>query len=189
MNLKSSLFDSIRVKSKTPEVAPPQSPPCAHAACAKPGDFRAPMGRNHEGMFFCFCAEHVKEYNASYNYFDGMSDAEVAKYQKEAIVGHRPTWAMGVKKQAGAAFVDPMGMFGGRAPAKEPEKPRRSYAAQRGLKTLGLDERADKSTIRSRYKELVKQFHPDANGGDRAHEERLREIIRAYKELKTAGLA
>ena len=47
----------------------------------------------------------MRAYNASYNYFAGMTDAAVAAYQKDAVVGHRPTWAMGVnaagKAQAG----------------------------------------------------------------------------------------
>jgi curved DNA-binding protein CbpA len=35
---------------------------------------------------------------------------------------------------------------------------------------------------------LVKRHHPDANGGDRASEAQLREIIAAYNYLKSAGL-
>jgi curved DNA-binding protein CbpA len=34
---------------------------------------------------------------------------------------------------------------------------------------------------------LVKRHHPDANGGDRTSEDRLREIIQAYNYLKSAG--
>jgi hypothetical protein len=198
MNLNSRLFDRIRVKPREEPIVAATSPPCAHAGCQERGDYRAPMGRNHEGMFFCFCIDHVREYNAGYNYFDGMSDADVAKYQREAIVGHRPTWAMGVNRAAKGhreegmnpgGTHDPFNMFGGRAAAPEQEKPRRSHGALRALRTLDLDEMADQTTIRAKYKELVKLFHPDANGGDRSSEDRLREIIRAYKELKTAGLA
>ncbi|MGE5388624.1 MAG: DnaJ domain-containing protein, partial [Hyphomicrobiales bacterium] len=42
--------------------------------------------------------------------------------------------------------------------------------------------------IRARYKDLVKRLHPDANGGDRSREEKLREIIHAYKTLRAARL-
>ena len=38
-------------------------------------------------------------------------------------------------------------------------------------------------------KELVKRFHPDANGGDRSREGRLQEILKAYQTLKSNGLA
>ena len=48
-----------------------------------------------EREYWRFCLEHVREYNHSYNYFAGMSDDAVARYQKDAVTGHRPTWKMG----------------------------------------------------------------------------------------------
>ena len=42
--------------------------------------------------------------------------------------------------------------------------------------------------IKARYKELVKRFHPDANGGDRGAEERLKQVIKAYGVLRASGL-
>lgn len=54
---------------------------------------------------------------------------------------------------------------------------------------MGLDENADADAIRSRYKDMVKRLHPDANGGDRSLEDKLREIIRAYNYLKSVKLA
>ncbi|HUZ66783.1 MAG TPA: DnaJ domain-containing protein, partial [Beijerinckiaceae bacterium] len=56
------------------------------------------------------------------------------------------------------------------------------------LGALGLDDRADAEGIKARYKELVKRLHPDANGGDRSSEDRLREIIHAYNFLRSAKL-
>jgi DnaJ-class molecular chaperone len=70
-----------------------------------------------------------------------------------------------------------------------PSPPRHGVASAKALDTLGLDASADSAAIRARYKELVKRLHPDANGGDRSREEKLREIIQAYKHLRTARLA
>ena len=47
--------------------------------------------------------------------------------------------------------------------------------------------RRPRREIKVRFKELVKRHHPDANGGDRSSEERLREIIQAYNYLKSVG--
>ncbi len=162
------------------------------------GEFRAPMGRLREGEYFCFCLDHVREYNASYNYFSGMTAEALASYQRDAVVGHRPTWTMGhiegARGKAGSddrsRFTDPLGMFKARSsrPA-EPQKPRYGIAARKALDQLGLDETADAETIRSRYKNMVKRLHPDANGGDRSLEDKLREIIRAYNYLKSVKLA
>ena len=40
-----------------------------------------------------------------------------------------------------------------------------------------------KDEIKERYKILVKKNHPDANGGDRKAEEKLKIINRAYSTL------
>ena len=55
------------------------------------------------------------------------------------------------------------------------------------MEALGLDETAALNDIKARYKELVKRFHPDANGGNRAAEDQLRKVIQAYDYLKKSG--
>jgi hypothetical protein len=206
MNLNSRLFDRIRIKAATDErEAAPEVVACDHAGCKRAGAFRAPKGRGREGQFFLFCAEHVKAYNATYNYFAGMDDDALAAYQKEAVVGHRPTWKTGVNAKAArmaqrgvkrdkvddVEIQDGFGLFGARnnaARAKRQEESRLGALSRQAFATLGLEETADKATIKARYKELVKRFHPDANGGDRSREERLAEILKAYGHLKTARL-
>jgi hypothetical protein len=208
MDLNSRLFDSIRIKPSSDEPQEAKGPVCEHPSCKAAGEYRAPKGRDREGQYWRFCLQHVREYNASYNYFTGMSDSAVAAYQKDAIIGHRPTWAMGVNAAGNGegqstqqetrdwAYVDPLGILRGedftqakarRAPA-EPKRPRYTGAVRRALDILGLDETADGPAIKAQYKSLVKRFHPDANGGDRSFEERLRDIIKAHDTLKSAGL-
>jgi curved DNA-binding protein CbpA len=41
--------------------------------------------------------------------------------------------------------------------------------------------------VKAQYKTLVKRLHPDANGGSRANEDKLREIIQAYGRLRETG--
>ena len=50
--------------------------------------------------------------------------------------------------------------------------------------TLGLDPGADALAIEQAYKRLIKQYHPDREGGDAR---RAAEINRAYRELRLAG--
>jgi hypothetical protein len=148
----------------------------------------------------------VREYNNSYNFFAGMSEDAIAKYQKDAITGHRPTWKMGsiggqrVPRRSRSDFrateraaEDPFALFGetgsragGHARAA-PEGRKIFNAQRRALDLLGLEPDAKRAEIKSRFKVLVKRHHPDANGGDRGSEERLREIIQAYNYLKSAG--
>jgi hypothetical protein len=205
MDLNSPFFDRIRIKPACDEPREAAEPGCDKIGCPSTGRFRAPKGRGREGQYWRFCLDHVREYNASYNYFAGMSDAAVQAYQKDAVVGHRPTFPMGVNGSAREngetdgptrdwAYADPLGILRGegfaqaRRPAAEPPKRRYSGVVQRALDTLGLDETADSGAIKTQYKALVKRFHPDAHGGDRSFEDRLRDIIRAHDTLKAAGL-
>ena len=206
MKLDSKLFDRIRVKPARPAEDRTGLPPCAWPGCHEAGSHRAPMGRGREGQYHHFCLSHVRLYNQSYDYFAGMSDAAVAAFQRDAVTGHRPTWRMGVDAppephgaaasaaafaEAGYATRDPFEMFGPRRappPPPEPEPRRRLTATQRrAFDVMDLDETASPPAIKARYKTLVKRHHPDANGGDRSSEERLRHVIQAYGVLKGAG--
>jgi hypothetical protein len=206
MDLDSPFFDRIRVRPRADEVHPADSKPrCEHPGCGVPGEFRAPKGRGREGQFWRFCLDHVRAYNATYNYFAGMPDEAVTAYQKGAATGHRPTWTMGVNPWsqkrsedrahgAGPTVDDTFGMFDDRHGFRRPEaKPapegrRLKILERRALETLDLPETAIGSEIKARYKTLVKRLHPDANGGDRSSEDKLRGIIQAYNTLRSAGL-
>lgn len=196
MKFDSPLFDRIRVKPTEDRTRHPDAPCCEWKGCGNMATHRAPKGRLHENEYWRFCLEHVREYNHSYNYFSGMSEDAVMKYQKDALTGHRPTWRMGMGNPSngniGNDARDPFNMFrefGARAPRAERSEPQRTVrnAERKALHELGLEEGADKVEIKARFKVLVKRHHPDANGGDRATEDKLREIIQAYNYLKSIG--
>ncbi len=206
MKLDSKYFDRIRTRRRKEQDSEPANPVCQWDGCEKPGIHKAPVGRNAEGQFFLFCFEHVKEYNKGYNYFSGLSDTEIARYQKEAITGHRPTWTVGVNKAAKASplqstarsgsasaqarMKDPFGFVAqgrGNGPRFQPQLRKLKTLEAKAFDTLGLGGNATATEIKTRYKELVKKHHPDANGGDRGSEERFRAVIQAYQLLKQAG--
>ena len=106
MKLNSKYFDSIRVASKRERSEPVREerhPRCQWKGCKSTGDHRAPRGRGQDGQYYLFCMEHVRQYNAAYNYFDGMNDSQVQDFQKDAMTGHRPTWKVGVNAKAPGA--------------------------------------------------------------------------------------
>lgn len=196
MNLNSKYFDRIRVKPDTEAVLRDHPLRCAHPGCKAPGTYPAPKGRGREGEYFHFCLDHVRNYNKSYNYFTGMSDDDVARYQAQASTGHRPTWSN--RAESGPqrtrftywteALRDPFGFFAGShaRPNAESQKPVQN-AQRKALDALNLDAMASPADIKARYKALVKRHHPDANGGDTSSQDRLREIIQAYTYLKREG--
>jgi DnaJ-class molecular chaperone len=62
-----------------------------------------------------------------------------------------------------------------------------SKAERQALLVLGLGEDADRHAVRKRYSQLVRRYHPDKNGGDRAHESKLGAVIEAYQVLRKAA--
>lgn len=210
MKLESKYFDSIRLGARRASATSEEHehPRCQWKGCAAAGHHRAPKGRGRDGEYFLFCVDHARKYNESYNYFDGMSDAEVEEFQKDAITGHRPTWKVGAnawahgtranvaggqsKWSATGKAADPHGFFAWRAKQQreEPIEQRRQLRPleRKALETFDLPHSAGKDEIKSRYKQLVKLHHPDANGGDARSAEKLREVIQAYNYLRQAGL-
>ena len=171
---------------------------CAVPGCRERGEYKAPaQAANFDGpgAYRLLCLEHVREHNAKYNYFDGMSPEEIAEAQTPYAGWERATRAFA---SAGADpapswsdFSDPLDAISGRfRHAKREASSRFTGAERRALSVLGLGEDATLKAVRSRYSQLVRRFHPDRNGGDRSHEKQLGEVIEAYQRLrKSAALA
>jgi len=92
MTLHSKYFDSIRIRPVARAKTALQKQQCQWAGCDREACHRAPAGRGREGQYLHFCAEHVRDYNKNFNYFSGLDDEAIAKLQKDALTGHRPTW-------------------------------------------------------------------------------------------------
>src|SRR5262249_37590993 len=187
MKSDSPLFDRIRVKPDKDRRLRAQCPVCEWPDCGAPATHRAPKGRLREREYWRFCLDPVPEYNHAYNFFSGMSMEDIAPYQKDAVIGHRPTWKMGMNggrpssrshssrfRAEFAGAEDPFGLFrefGARADTRWERRagatrPARN-AERKALDALGLEPEASGQQVKRRFKELVKRHHPDANGGDR----------------------
>ena len=184
----------MRIKPDRP--APkPTARRCARPDCGNEGTHPVPKSRNDLNEHLRFCLEHARAHNESWDYFRGMSEDEIEAFRDAAVIGHRPTWPLGKRaaraRNAGPyEFDDGYGVFGGTAETARPRPPERRMTGlqERALDVLNLDASATLQQIKARYKELVKRFHPDANGGDRGAEERLKQVIKAYGVLRASGL-
>ncbi|MHA6287431.1 J domain-containing protein [Maricaulis sp. CAU 1757] len=194
-------FKDIRIKPPKDQPSPEERV-CEWPGCRKHGDSRAPKANDRLNDFYWFCQSHASEYNKSWNFFEGMSERAAESFRESAAYGHRPTWgwksthsasarASRASKDFSEGFSDPYGMFGDRSePHRDDPKQKSMGRLQtKALETMGLTEDAESSKVRRRYAELVKRFHPDANGGDRSSEEQLGRVIAAYQILKNCGMA
>ncbi|RMF10320.1 MAG: J domain-containing protein [Alphaproteobacteria bacterium] len=165
---------------------------CDHPDCPNEGRFRAPRSRDRLNDYYWFCLDHVRDYNAQWNYFAEMSEQEIDRYRRDEASWHRPTWPMGGRGPADIHLNDPLDIFAGldapqwwRRPNTRPDGRPLNAADRRALARLGLDASATRDDIRRAYKRLVKRYHPDANGGDRKGEDTFKAITEAYRHLRT----
>ena len=159
---------------------------CDWPGCKDEGLHRAPKSRHEINSYHYFCLIHVRQYNKGWNYYIGMSDAEVEEDVRKDIVWDRPSWPLrGYVSPEN--IIDQMGAF---SPDWDTEKGSQSpptNIAKRGareswaISIFALSGPVNSESVKSRYKELVKQHHPDKNRGDKAGEEKIKEINEAYE--------
>lgn len=173
---------------------------CMAPGCEQPGEFRAPPEEGARGdgrpAYRWFCLDHVREFNARYNFFAGMSADEISAAQRPYAGWERETRAFAAngadRPPAWGDFADPLDAIGARFRARAAAAAERkdgrplSDADRRALGVLGLEIDADRRALRTRYADLVRRYHPDRNGGDRSFEARLQAVIAAYQQLKGA---
>jgi hypothetical protein len=168
---------------------------CSVPGCRSRGEYKAPVqpaNFDGPGSFTLLCLDHVREHNAKYNYFEGMSTEEITEAQSPISGWERSTR---VFANAGADpapswsdFSDPLDAISARfRQSRREQSSRFTKSERRALSVLGLGEDASLKSVRSSYSKLVRRFHPDRNGGDRNHEKQLGEVIEAYQLLRKAA--
>ena len=161
---------------------------CDHDGCEEGGKYRAPKMRDTSEDYFWFCKDHVREYNAKWSFFDGATEAELAR---QAESDERPTapFRKSVEERAWArlGIEDAHQVLGGNAtrnPGRGVVGRKRPPTERKALTILEGKDDWDKAMIRKAYKSLIKVLHPDINGGDRSQEEQLSEVVWAWDQLK-----
>jgi hypothetical protein len=167
---------------------------CAWPGCEADGTHRAPVARDRLREFQYLCLDHVREFNRRWDFFAGMSVDEIAAHQRADTTWHRPTWRFGTSPGAEPRWHDAFGLFGDgpakprRHGASRPQQQRPPTKAEQMMAVLELEDGFTLSELKSRYKALAKRHHPDLHGGDKAAEERLKQVIEAYTYLREQRL-
>ncbi len=166
--------------------------PCDHRGCGQAGQYRAPKSPDTLDDFFWFCRDHVREYNLKWNFFQGATEEEFEKFiDKDRVWGRetKPFGKRGVEDKAWQRLgvADPMEILGGNAtlnPGRATAGRKLPPTERKALDILEARDSWSKPEIRKQYKSLVKDLHPDMNGGDRSDEDRLQEVVWAWDQIK-----
>ena len=140
---------------------------CDRDGCKEPGDRPAPKAPNSKERWY-FCEAHAAEYNRNWNYFAGLTAEETAAREAE--------------ESAGASAFRGAGhwQWGG------PGDGSRSRDEMRALDALELESDADFTAVKTAYRRLAKENHPDLKPGDETAAKRFQQVKAAYDVLRTA---
>lgn len=166
---------------------------CDHPGCEQAGEYRAPKSRSRLNDYYWFCLDHVRDYNKAWDYYAGMSTAEIEREMRQDTTWQRPSWPLGKWATQDRFIRDRVVKgfgfeFGRESSAGHDRGQEARHTAptpeMEALAVLNLTPPVDFPRIKARYRELAKQHHPDTNGGTREAEEKLKEINHAYNTLK-----
>ena len=162
---------------------------CDHEGCTEKGEYRAPKDRRLK-EYYWFCLKHVQEYNAKWNYYSGI-DTEEAEDERIRKKMHFGGFKSKVRYQFGYDLWEEAQFFDSDFADKYASGG--EYSAdgiyftveeRRCLKILEIDLKdINPTSLKKKYKALAKKYHPDVNSGDKAAEEKFKEISAAYQTL------
>ncbi|MGH7057823.1 MAG: J domain-containing protein [Acetobacteraceae bacterium] len=161
---------------------------CDVPGCTHPAEYRAPQSRRHLREWRWFCLEHVRAYNAAWDYYRGMSPDQIEAEIRFDVAWQRPTWPLGRAGghtwRSASWLDDPLAHLACGAAGNKPDDAAPAELRAH-LAALDLTWPLTLEALKLRYKELAKRHHPDANGGDRSTEERFKTINLAYATLRS----
>ncbi|TAJ91136.1 MAG: molecular chaperone DnaJ [Reyranella sp.] len=173
--------------------AKPHQRVCEAPGCRLQGEYRAPRARDKLDEYRWFCLDHVRDYNKKWDYFAGLEPDQIEAHIRADTTWRRPVWPLGARRNGNsyAHIKDPFGLaddagLGEKPPPKYDGSEQLTPAERNALDVLELSWPLTRKVVKSRYKELVKLHHPDANGGAREAEEKLKEINAAYSTLRAS---
>lgn len=179
---------ATHTRKKKTEDKPVVTHLCAVPGCSELGEYKAPISQKELTKYRWLCLEHVRMYNANWDYFNGMNSVEIEQFMKDAMYGHRPTWKINSQKLHTEEKLEEAlaRMLGAnhKSERKRVHKARtQSDKERKALAVLNMEGEVSLQEIKKQYKLLVKKHHPDVNSGAKKAEERFKSITEAYQEL------
>ena len=161
---------------------------CEAPHCMRPAGHKAPKSRTNIEEYSWFCEEHIREYNAHWDYLKGLSPKEIEEEIRADILWRRPSWHKGNTFKTGD--------FGGREDVFElfqKHEEKRSQAKYqetlpeevlKALQVMKLSFPITIEELKRTYKEQVKKYHPDVNGGAKEAEEIIKSVNIAFRIIE-----
>ena len=162
---------------------------CNNPECNLDAEYKAPISPNNLREYQWFCLYHIKEYNKNWNYFENMSADEIEAFIEDDIIGHRKTNKIGANNNN---FFDKTNkirenIFSSFNHIGNEDLSSTSFSSDyiNALAELNInDKSATLEDIKSKFKDIVKQLHPDTVGYKEENIEKLKKVLESYKIIK-----
>ena len=162
---------------------------CSSPDCDLLGEYRAPISPNNLREYQWFCLAHIKEYNKNWNYFENMTADEIETFIENDIIGHRKTQKIGATNSDYFNKTNKIreNLFNSFADIGNVEFSSTLMGNEyiNALAELNInDKNAPLEVIKSKFKDIVKQLHPDTVGYKEENIEKLKKVLESYKIIK-----
>ena len=153
---------------------------CSNPECKEIGLFPAPKSRDNLREYLYLCINCIRDFNKSWNYFEGLSENELEVEIRKSVTWDRPSWKFGTKNinynfdEAFKIFEDKKNVNNEKIFDKKLEK---------AFKILGLNSDSKLKEVKTKYKSLAKKWHPDVQNksNSKNNEDKFINITNAYK--------
>ena len=161
---------------------------CDWDNCNNTGIYRAPIEKDNSRKYRLLCLKHIKIFNKNWNYFENMNDQQIEFFIKSDLTWHKATKKFGSSENFfnilwNNALEDKLNIFES-SNFIDFKKTKISKTDKDALNVMELNSDVKWEQIQSKFKQLVKKYHPDKNQGNKEFEDKLKKITLAYSQLK-----
>ena len=162
---------------------------CDWKNCKKIGNYKAPIEKDNSKKFRWLCLDHIKEFNKSWDYFNGMSEDQIFNFIKSDMTWHKPTQSFSSSDNFFSilwnnTLNEEDNFFTSNSIKKNYSLKNFNEKDIQAFKIIELEIGAKWDKIQNKFKKLVKKYHPDMNAGNKKFEDKLKTITLAYTQLK-----
>lgn len=154
---------------------------CYNPDCKELGIYPAPKSKENLREYLYFCINCIREFNKSWNYFEGLNEQELEIEIRKSTTWNRPSWKFGTKN-LNYDFEKAFRQFNEQK--KLDENKNVSKKIKDAFNLLDLDLNSSPDEIKRRYKNLAKKWHPDVQQNETNHNKnKFIDITNAYKTI------
>ena len=155
---------------------------CEFLNCKKEGIYPAPRSREDITNYKYYCIEHIRDFNKSWNFFEGLTEEQFENEVRKSSTWDRPSWKFGTSNY-NKKMYDPLNILSDIEDKKVLKKEVNSKLLS-SWKLLELNPTANIEEVKKQYKLLAKKWHPDKNLKLKDNEsDMFVKITNAYKAI------